>query len=277
MECKRLGDGGLGELVREMYRRKCGDDVHPRLLSFYGAYRACVRAKVGMLRRQQLQAQQQTGAPAAVYQYLAAADQYSADLGPACLLLVGGLMGTGKSTLALALADGLGAELESSDEIRRSLLGASPSTYNYGEGLYQPAMRKHVYDVMLDRARVFLQARLSVIMDATFMSRSVRQQAYALAMSNQARTVFVHCQCPESLAKSRIGARLRVASSHSEARPDLYEQQARDFEPPSCDEPAVTVDTSRQVSCQIEKVYAELRQWLFSEPADAISSSRAKR
>jgi len=267
MECTRLGDGGLGELVLERHRRQRGDGVHPRLLSFYGAYRACVRAKVGLLRRQQLRDEQQTGVPAAVYQYLAAADRYSADLGPPCLLLVGGLMGTGKSTLALALADGLGAELESSDEIRRTLHGASPARANYGEGLYEPAMRERIYDVMLDRAKVFLQAGLSVILDATFMSRSLRQHAYALATSNQARTVFVHCQCPESLAKSRIGDRLQSANSRSEARPDLYERQARDFEPPAGNEPAVTVDTSRQIACEIEKVYAELRRQLFSEPA----------
>ena len=46
MACQRLGDGGLGNSVIERYQKSCKDNIPPRLIAFYGAYRACVRAKI---------------------------------------------------------------------------------------------------------------------------------------------------------------------------------------------------------------------------------------
>ena len=268
MECKRLGDGGLGELVLETYRCKCGDPIPPRLLAFYAAYRACVRAKVTVLRAQQQPQSLYEAESPIVHQYLTLADHYTSALGVPTLLLVGGLMGTGKSTLASAIADAFGAEIVSTDEIRRSLLGASPKAATYGEGNYQPAMRASVYEVLIERAKKYLQDGLSVILDATFMSRALRERAYDLATAHKIEVLFAHCQCPKALSISRIQARTQAGGDHSEARPELYEQQAKDFESPSSDEPTVTIDTSEPAPCQMEEVYRHLCHRLFSEALD---------
>ena len=53
MECQRLGDGGLAETVLATYERASKDHIPPWLLAFYRAYRACVRAKIVLLRGQQ--------------------------------------------------------------------------------------------------------------------------------------------------------------------------------------------------------------------------------
>jgi hypothetical protein len=71
------------------------------------------------------------------------------------LALVGGLPGTGKSTVAGALADRVGAVLLSSDRIRKELAGLDPSddaSAPYGEGLYAPARTDELYGQVLHRA-----------------------------------------------------------------------------------------------------------------------------
>jgi aminoglycoside phosphotransferase family enzyme len=99
MECQRLGNSEVGELVFKEYERTCQDHIPPKLLTFYRGYRAMVRAKVTLLRLQQ-------GIDASrpyaelISQYIDLADGYGKKLGPPILLIIGGLMGTGKSTLA---------------------------------------------------------------------------------------------------------------------------------------------------------------------------------
>jgi aminoglycoside phosphotransferase family enzyme/predicted kinase len=263
MECKRLGDGGLGELVLETYQRQCGDHTPPRILAFYRAYRACVRAKVAVLRSQQQSQGLHAPADSMICQYLAAADHYASELGGPCVMLVGGLIGTGKSTLANAIAETIGAELLSTDDIRRSLYGASSSDVGYGEGHYQSAMHARVYDAMFNQARRSLQDGLSVILDATFKSRTLRKRAYDLQTRGRAEMLFVQCKCPKAVAMSRIQNRSRIGDSLSEARVEFYELQVRDFENPVDDEPTITVDTSQSLTHQLDAVFSGLRCRLF--------------
>jgi hypothetical protein len=51
--------------------------------------------------------------------------------------------------------------------------------------------------------------------------------------------------------------------SESEARTELYDLQARDFESPCADDPSITVDTAQAISSQMDAVYTELRRQLF--------------
>ena len=107
MECERLGDGGLGHSVLAEYQRVSGDHVPDSLLSFYRCYRAMVRAKVALLRSQQQTNYMATASDQLVGQYIDLAEQYAKELGPPTLLIVGGLMGSGKSTLGGNISRGL--------------------------------------------------------------------------------------------------------------------------------------------------------------------------
>jgi predicted kinase len=65
------------------------------------------------------------------------------------LVVVGGLPGTGKSTLAAGLADALGATVIRSDEVRKELAGLrpdQPAPTAFGEGLYGPTAAAATYD-----------------------------------------------------------------------------------------------------------------------------------
>jgi aminoglycoside phosphotransferase family enzyme/predicted kinase len=261
MECERLGDGGLGGLVLAAYAESSGDRIAPSLLAFYRAYRACVRAKVVLLRRQQQDDQQSSDS--LFYQYIDLADRHAAQLGPPSAVIVGGLMGTGKSTLAEKLAEAFGVAVLSTDRIRRSLLGASQSPAAYGEGHYQPAVQRQVYDEMFRQARERLGERQSLILDGTFLTQELRTRAFDLARQYGAVPLNVQCTCPKSIALARVEARAKAGGSESEARRELYDQQARDFEPLLLEDPAVTVDTTQAMPDQLQAVSTELRRRLF--------------
>ena len=99
MECQRLGDDSLGELVLTTYERVFGDRVPSTLLAFYRSYRACVRAKVALLREQQQAENQRQSTARIAGTYIDWAERYAAELGPPVLVIIGGMIGSGKSTL----------------------------------------------------------------------------------------------------------------------------------------------------------------------------------
>ncbi len=262
MECERLGDGGVGELVLKTYADASGDRVPPSLLDFYRAYRACVRAKVALLRREQKDGVQSPSSEL-FGQYVELAERHAAKLGPPAVVVVGGLMGTGKSTLAERLAEAFGVEVLATDRIRRALLGTSDSPAAYGEGNYRSGSRRRVYEEMFRQASAPVGDRESVILDGAFLTRSLRRQACELARRHGAVPLFVECDCPRATARERIESRAAGGRSESEARAELYDRQAQDFEPPGADEPAVRVDTTQEIPRQLAAVYGGLRRLLF--------------
>ncbi len=96
--------------------------------------------------------------------------------GRVVLALVGGLPGTGKSTLAEGLAAQLGWSVLRSDELRKDLAGIGHTTRTaagYGEGLYDESTTAETYRVLLDRARSLLELGEPVILDASWSSETL--------------------------------------------------------------------------------------------------------
>jgi aminoglycoside phosphotransferase family enzyme/predicted kinase len=265
MECQRSGDPGFGKLVLDTYEQTSGDRIPVRLLAFYRSYRACVRAKVAVLRGRQQTANEQQMSKDLARQYIDWADRYAADLGPPTLLMVGGLMGSGKSTLASALASALDANLLATDGVRRNLLGASRRPARYGEDHYRPEMRNQVYEELLSEASDLLSERQSVVLDGTFLTKMLREQTYALCRRHSAKCLHIQTTCPKSTAFARIQQRAKIAESESEARAELYDQQAEELEPLSSGEPAVTVETTQPMSHQLHTAFRKLRGLLFQQ------------
>ena len=52
-----------------------------------------------------------------------------------------------------------------------------------------------------------------------------------LARDQGARVVFVYCECPPAVARERLGIRLTDPEAISDGRVELFEDQARDFDP----------------------------------------------
>jgi hypothetical protein len=238
MECEALGAKRVGERILNAYRRALDDDVPPELWAFYRCYRACVRAKVMALRARQFDNWRSRHMRQAARRYVELADHDAREMGRPVLLVVRGLMGTGKSTLAGTLADMLGAVLLQTDSIRQQFFGSSKHPAAYGEGHYRPEDRARVYDELLHRAGQWLADGRSVVLDGTFLSAASRQRAIALSNQWGAQLLVTECRCPEDIAISRIAERLKSLQVGSEARPDLIRRQRHEEEP---DPPGLSV------------------------------------
>jgi predicted kinase len=263
MECKRLGHGDVGDAVIAAYEHAGDDLIPPAVLNLYKCYRACVRAKVAMLGAQQRLTSSARPLARVCRKYLELADHYAAELGPPCLVIIGGLMGTGKSTLAESLAKSLAVDLLATDRIRRSLLGVSPRPRAYGEGAYDARGRRFVYEELFRQARERLTEGQSVVIDGGFLTNGVRRRARRMASEHGAVAVCVWCQCPRDVALSRLARRARDRGGDSEGREDLYDSQASELESLGADEPAVTVDTTDELPHQLQRIFAEMRRRLL--------------
>ncbi|HTM84356.1 MAG TPA: AAA family ATPase, partial [Mycobacterium sp.] len=154
MDLEFLGRRDLADIFVEEYRAATDDDAPASLLGFYVAYRALVRAKTDCVRFTQGHTESR---PAARRHLDIAIDQLRALT--VRLTLVGGGPGTGKTTLAHHLAEQVGAEVVSTDEIRRELQDSgeiSGAAGTLDAGLYAPQHVDAVYAAMFRRARLLL-------------------------------------------------------------------------------------------------------------------------
>lgn len=151
-------------------------------LPLFLACRAAVRAVVAMERARQSGAGA-TGDRAAGAQLMGAAIGYLADR-PARLIAVGGLSGTGKSTLAAALAPHLGRAPGAihlrSDVERKRLFGLNEQD-RLGPDGYTPDVTRRVYDVLSGKAELVLRSGHGVIVDAVFAAPDERKAIETIA------------------------------------------------------------------------------------------------
>ncbi len=262
MECDLLKQSAVGEQILARYAEVTGDRPPTSLLAFYKAYRACVRAKVHALRATQSNGQARVGSLKRAGEYLESAEQYLRHLGRGLLVAVAGLMGTGKTTLASALADMLGATLLQSDQIRRQKFGTSSSPANFNAGIYRPEMREDVYRQLFECSGHLLQSGATVILDATFTSAAHRQRIRELAAAFDADFLLVQCECPREVALQRIEQRRAGRESASEARRELYDRQAALWEPPVDGPELLRIDSELPVVQQVEQVFEQLEKRL---------------
>jgi aminoglycoside phosphotransferase family enzyme/predicted kinase len=246
MECAKLGRRDVGQAVFDAYVAASGDQVPDTLRAFYESYRACVRAKVAALRLKQLAADENSGALAELRRDLDLAEAAVTRFHKPTLYVMRGLSGTGKSTVASALAELLGIEQLRTDAIRRELFGASDAPQSFGGGNYQPAQKKQVYKELLRRARQSLLRGMSIVADGAFLEPDALQQARDAATVAEAELLVVECRCPVDTAKARIAARMAEGRDPSEARPEIVDQQAA----AACELPpemaVVQIDTTKK-------------------------------
>lgn len=248
MECDYLGAEQMGWRILKTYQKVSGDRFSLSLWAFYKCYRACVRAKVAALAARQLSSPFAAEADRRARRYLAQADQYARQLGPPSLIVVCGLMGAGKTTLAAALAKRLGSDVLSTDSLRQELLGASPAPAAFNEGNYAPKFRRRVYSEMFRRASRHLQQGASVVLDGAFLTTTQRRAAMALAEASGAVALLVHCACPAAVAMERIERRA-AGPGQSEARGELYASQ-QVAEEPFEENDLLNVDTTTALCLQ---------------------------
>jgi aminoglycoside phosphotransferase family enzyme/predicted kinase len=259
MECDRLGTPWVGRRLIQLYFDASQDLPAAALLDFYKSYRACVRAKVLALRSDQLDERGKTYARHVARDYMLLADRYAARLGPPWVMIIRGLSGTGKSTLAEVLSQRIATQWLRTDRIRREIFPRAPTESQVNQGQYTPAARAAVYNEMLRRAEDLAEQGMSVILDGTFLAAEPCARAAALARRHGAMPLILRCHCPRAVALQRIRERVAEGESLSDATMEIYDQQQRTEEPVPLDVPSFHVDTSNAVPAMLDELVARLR------------------
>ncbi len=264
VECDRMGGGWVGQQVTRACCQTTCDDVPRVLVDFYKGYRAAVRAKavVGQTTAGPATPGNETNDRAAGY--LTLARGYLEQLGSPLLVVVGGLMGTGKSTLAASLGEQLAIDDLHTDQIRRQLLGAADDPAAYERDDYQSQLRDQVYEELLRNTEQLLRAGDSAVVDGTFLTHRWRQRAAELARRYGALPLFVACECSRSMALTRLDRRTDASYKAPEARPGFYDCQTRVEDPWDEQLPVVHLDTTLALNRQLECVTMRLREELVA-------------
>jgi uncharacterized protein len=268
MECDRRGHGQVGARIVAACQAARGDPIQPQLFDFYKSYRALVRAKVMLLRAEQVAEVDRQAITRQAHQYVDWAEYYAVRLGLPAAILVGGLMGTGKSTLAARTARAIAAELVSTDSIRRVLFGVSESPADYGQENYLPSRRARVYQELFVRTARALDRGRSVVLDGTFLADYRRTHVATLAQQRGGTPLCVECRCPRDVALARLAARAAAGGSDSEGRVELYDRQAAEQSPWTSEIDSVVVDTTLSIAQQMQQVFRGLGRVM--KPADSL-------
>jgi uncharacterized protein len=219
MDLRHRGLHRQSGLVFNRYLDLTRDDDGLSILPLFMSLRATVRAHVTA-------AGATVAAPEERQRRLAEARSYfdlAADLlrpKPARLIAIGGLSGTGKSSIAAALAGVLGiaagARVLRSDVVRKQLFGKAPEERLPSEA-YAHAVNDRVYAALESRAAALLAAGHSVIIDAVCARPEERTAVADLARRTGAGFAGIWLQAPQATLVARLERRSKDASDATAA------------------------------------------------------------
>lgn len=186
------------------------------LLPLFLALRAGIRAKVLIAQAALREDPQPIYAQARHYGALAL--NFLAP-NPARLIAIGGLSGTGKSTIAEALSSHLGAAPGAlhlrSDIERKKMFAVAPET-RLGPEAYVPEVSDTIYRRLGELAALGLAAGRAVIVDAAFLKQQERAVIARLAVETKAPFAGLWLDASVPILKARVRERRNDASDATE-------------------------------------------------------------
>ncbi len=211
MDVKFRGMAREGFCIQHAYVRKTGDMEGLLLMPVFMAIRAAIRSHVSLAIAQGItDAGAKEGFLRDAKAYLdLALSLVSPKKGS--VTAFGGYAGSGKTTLAHALAEKTGAVLVSSDDLRKHMHGAAV-TETLPQTAYTDEKNRAVYDRLQTLAMGLAQTGQNVVLDATFLREEGREAlAEQLTKAGIAFRGF-WVQAPDDLAEARMDQRTGDAS-----------------------------------------------------------------
>ncbi len=258
--------------VWNRYLTETGDLGAIGLMPFFLSCRAAIRAKTSATAlRVQADPVRAGELRTAAREYLAMADRLLHPL-PACLVAIGGLSGSGKSSLARALAPLLGAVpgaiVLRSDEIRKQIYGV-PILTRLGSDGYTTDVTNRVYETLIERAGVTLHGGFTAIVDATFLRVADRHAIETIARTAAVPFVGLWLQGPVQTLLQRLQQRGADASDADATV--LRMQSAQDIGAIAWHR----VDSSASIDAVRDKALSLLRGYVNDAPVTQTHSTGA--
>lgn len=217
MDLERYGQRRAACIAFNHYLWRSRDDLDLlglRALPLFVALRAAVRAVVSIERAAQQHGEAADAARRAGDRYLQLANQFLAPQRPR-LVVIAGLSGTGKTTLATALAPELGAAPGAvhlrSDLERKAMLGVD-ETVRLGTSSYSSGTSREVYGVLREKARTVLRAGHAVVVDAVYPRAELRRAIEDVATELEVPFHGIWLQATAERMMARVSARQGDAS-----------------------------------------------------------------
>jgi aminoglycoside phosphotransferase family enzyme/predicted kinase len=271
MELTHSGRDDLAAAFSEGYLRASGDGQGGALLPFYKAYRAAVRGKVEGMKLAESEipeAGRRAARELARSLWMVALRELEDGRGRPGVVLVGGLPGTGKSTLARDLAARAGLTVIRSDEVRKELAGRAgqdSAAAPFGEGLYTPEWDDRTYAECLRRADAIVYEGGRALVDATFREEARRRLFLDAALRWGVASCLLLCRADPGVVRARLANRRGDAS---DADWSVYEQAARRWEEPSPRTRAATrlIDSGQSPAEALAQAVGALRELGLVDP-----------
>ena len=252
MDLNTRGYPHFGHQLLNSYLQLTGDYEGLKGLPYYLVYRALVRAKVAILRREQVspQSQDYLECTAEYRHYMQFAFQHIDKVRPV-LFITHGFSGSGKSTLAKALNEARGIIQIRSDIERKRLSGLSARErhkLDVEKGIYESQRTEETYQRLAELATFVIKSGFSALLDATFLKPSHRDLIRRLADTLQVPFLILDCIAPKQILEQRIHVREKVGHDPSDATLQVLEAQRGNSQPLRTDEENLThtIDTSQE-------------------------------
>lgn len=219
-----LGAFEAAAQVLTAYRKATEDHYPETLRRYYQAHLACVMGKVTALQLDdpKIDADQRKRAVEAASAYFALADFHARE---PHVVLVGGIMGCGKSTLSAQLARATGWPTFNSDVLRKELWGVAP-TERLPKEAYTDAAALRVYEALVSKVA---GDGGGVILDAQWPSPELRGMAVQAARKAGGAVTMVLCDAPDEVVRARMDEREKNPGRVSDATSDLLAQARKRF------------------------------------------------
>ena len=168
------------------------------------------------------------------------------------LVIVSGPAGTGKTTLAHALARAIGCPAVCRDEIKEGMVHTA-GAFEAGEG---DALTQRTLPVFFGVLRMLLENGVTVVAEAAFQDAAWRTNLEPLKAIADLRVV--QCHADPEMARARFAARgTRGAHADDEWLAD-WDRRMREFERLDLDVPSIDVDTTDGYRPALDAVIAFL-------------------
>ena len=165
------------------------------------------------------------------------------------LIVMRGYPGTGKSTIARAIANALHAPLIDRDILRQKAVDI------FGD---LPLVGRFSYELMFALTEEQLRLGLSVVVDTPLTYHTTYEQSKALAQSFHMPMLVVHCQCPPQVQKRRLEGRKGKVSEFQITSWEEWMQWKPRFE--NYEDEGCVIDTSNPLDDSLAKVMCTIHE-----------------
>ena len=260
MDLESRGERALASRFLDRYLVATGDYGGIPLLPLFKQYRALVRAAVNALRLHQsgVSGAERECDSSLVRRYIELAESTMRIRRPQ-MILMHGLPGSGKTTVASQIAPELDAVCLHSDVERKRLAGVGATQRSDSPldgGIYSASASQATYGRLLELTNALLHAGQTVIVDAAFTNRIRRAEFVELAKQCGAQARIISMDIPPDTLRARVARREGLSGEYSEAGLAVLERALLRHEP--LDEKELDLTLRVDLTCRLEPLVASI-------------------